>query len=352
MGTSSLALTIEPLQASDHEAMRALALRSPDTGIVQFAQDLLVPQQVADRALGDDSETFVARQGEMLAGLAKVSYASIQYEGCVRPAGLLSSLMVYPDYRRRGIAAALASRRLEAVAERLGSDAVALANIQEGNVGSLRAAAKWRTAQTRTFYLTTTPTKPSAAQADPRALTVRLARVGDLEEVARGLGQFYDRADFYRPQSPDSLLEWVAAPDQSSSPRAYLMAVDAQGNIAAGLGLTYGYQFATLKLVRMPFWVRVLNMAVNQLPRDGVLRPASVDLFFHLPGRQDAAISLWEAARSQWRRHAHILILGFDGQGPLGPLQKTLKLTQGTRLTTAVRADIPPDPARPFAPWL
>lgn len=345
-----MTLTIEPYHPGDHANLARLARQSPDAGLVRFAAEFLVSPDAADRMLGCEGQTYVAWADGEMAGAAKVTFGELQYEGVARPGALLGNLMVHPDFRRRGIASALAARRAEEARGRLGSDGVLLANIQFGNEGSLRIARKWQTAASRPYVAVAAPVRTGAVRSDS-PWTVRAAAEADLHEIAEGLQAFYGSANFYRPQDVRRLAHWVA---ETGAPplRQYLVAVGANGRIMAGMGLTYLYRCVELRLVAIPGWVRVLNMVLREIPKGGIIREAEVDLVFHGPDGLEAASYLWERARSDWSREANTIMLAFDPEGPLGPLTRKLRLRGGVRMQAAVRADIPLDSSRPIAPWL
>jgi len=337
------------LRPEDFPELRTLARESPDTGLVPFASEFIVPPDEADRALGTDAATYIARIDGAMAGTAKVTYGEIQYEGAVRGGALLGDLMVHPRFRRRGVATRLALHRIAAAEERLGADAVLLADIQRGNQGSLRNAAKWQTAASRPFVAVTVPTSPGAPT--PRgSFRVREAEPGDLEEIARGIAECYGDANFHRPQQAEDLAAWLGRGEDPL--RRYLVALDASGAIAAGLGLTHLHRCLALRIGPLPLFARLMNLVARELPPDGMIRAAEVDLLFHRPGRAAAAIELWQAAGGRWAADANALMLCFDPAGPLAELAARLRLRRGVAMQAAVRAPVPPDPARPLVPWL
>lgn len=353
-GGPILSLTIAPFQAADYAQFSALARESPDTGLIHFSAEHVVPPDEADNALGVEAQIFVAWSDGEPVGAADVIFGNVQYEGEPRPAALLGSLMgglmVHPRYRRRGVASALAAHRVAVARERLGPGAVVLADIQQGNIGSLRTAAKWCNAQSRPFVTTATRVGASAPADGP--FSVRPATSEDIAEILDGLQEFYASANFYRPQDSTTLRKWIAEPG-TSPPRSYFVATDARGRIVAGLGITHLYRYLAHRVVNLPFWMRALDFIFHEMPDGGLLREADVGLVFHRPGDIAAAHQLWEAARGGLAGEANSLLFSFDPQGPLGPLAARLwRRAGGVRLQAAVLADKPPDPARPLAPWV
>jgi len=348
-----MAISIAPFQTADYPELMALASASPDTGLAHFTAEHLQPPDEANRALCVDAELFVARVDGALVGAADVSYGQIQYEGEVRSAALLGSLMgslmVHPAHRRQGVASALASHRVAAARRRLGQDAILLADIQQGNVGSQRTAAKWRTAESRPFITAASPVRPSAAPEGP--FTVRAATIADLDEILVGLRAFYREANFYRPQSAETLRPWIAEMGPAP-PRRYFVATERGGRVVAGLGITHLYRYLAHRVVDMPLWMQGLNLVFREIPSGGVLREADVGLVFHRGDGVAAAHQLWEAVRHGLGGQANTLLFSYDPQGPLAPLASRLRLRSGVRLQTAIFAAKSPDPARPLAPWV
>lgn len=353
-GALVLTLTIAPYQPQDYARLCVLARKSPDTGLVHFTAEHLVPPDEADHALGVEAQIFVAWVDGEPAGAADVIYGNIQYEGERRPAALLGSLMgslmVHPRHRRHGVASALAAHRVAAAREHLGPGAVLLADIQQGNIGSLRTAAKWCNAESRPFVMTAT--RVSRATPSGGRFTVRPATPADVDEILDGLQAFYASANFYRPQDPASLRQWIAEPGVSS-PRAYFVATDASGRIVAGLGITHLYRYLAHRIVGLPLWMRALDLIFHEMPAGGLLREADLGLLFHRPDSLAVAHQLWEAARSGLAGDANTLLLTFDPQGPLAPLAAQLwRRVGGGNVQAAILADRPPDPARPLVPWV
>jgi GNAT superfamily N-acetyltransferase len=345
-----MAITIDRLNAGDFGDFSRLARDSPDAGAIKFAPEYRVSPDDADRDLGFDAATYVARVDGQVVGAGRVSYATVQYEGAVRPAALLSSLMVHPRHRRRGIGTALTQHRLAAAHERLGPDGLIVANVPRGNAASLATTAQWQTALSRPFATATARLAPSA-RLPGGPWTVRPASVDDLDEVADRLGRFWSPATFHRPRSADDLRPWISEPS-ADAPRAYLVSVDDAGHILAGLGVTYLYRYWGLRVVSLPLWMRLANRAVHVIPSDQVIRQVDVDLVFHDPDDLGPAQHLWETVKQQWVREASTLSISFDTAGPLSPLAQAVGIRHGTMLQVAVRADRTLDPSRPLAPWV
>src|SRR5262249_33130937 len=133
---------LRPARTDDYEALVALAISSADTGAVRVAPRYLCNPVEAWAALKPDLEWVVAEaETGALIGAAQVTLGETEIEGERHPYAGLSGLMVHPDHRRRGVAAALTRWRLD----RAGTDAVVAAAIQTGNVGSTANTRGWAT---------------------------------------------------------------------------------------------------------------------------------------------------------------------------------------------------------------
>lgn len=115
------AFTLREATPADAVAIEDLSDRSPDGGAVSFrARDHVDPQRVhdADRrtAVGVVAE---APGVEGVVGSARMVLGRLRYDGEERAYVLLSSLMVDPAVRRRGLGTALVRWRIERAATAL-----------------------------------------------------------------------------------------------------------------------------------------------------------------------------------------------------------------------------------------
>jgi GNAT superfamily N-acetyltransferase len=253
-------------------------------------------------------------------GLGLVNLGESLYEGEVRPFAYLNSLSVHPDFRRRGIASRLALWRVDAAREhfrQVGKEGVIVAGIQSGNIGSIQTATKWSTQRLEghsQLGIVKMRRKP------PRrvgGLKLRRAQDGDWEELAARENEFYRDHNFYPPQTAQSLRAWRVQSAFGHPLHDYFVVVDGQGNIIAGLGMTDEGRLRTDRIVRMTAPLRLANLALKMVPRDGVVKRLRAEHLWFDEGRPEAGKYAWEAARWVWRDRASLLSIFFDPQSPV-----------------------------------
>ncbi|MBB2891566.1 GNAT family N-acetyltransferase [Flexivirga oryzae] len=337
-------MTFEVREAGegDEEAIAALHRASPDGGAVRFR---VITHA---RESGGRSRSVVAVDGGRVVGAATVSLGDFRYAGQVRPYALLGSLTVDPGHRRQGIGAALARWRIECAEKLSGSEVVVLANIQKGNAGSLAAARRWATAFTSPAVSVPVPMR-RRPPGPVDGLTFR-SGVDDLTQIVDGFTAFTADHDFARVFDAESLRAWLTATPVPVPVHHYRVAVDGDGAVVAGLALREEGLLHTMQLVHMPVAIRVANVALRVVPKDGRLRNLGVEHLWFAPGRIDAARALWEDTRWSWRDRGTGLLVTVDPRSPAVGVLRLRPWTPTTSVTTAVRADPPLDPARIFAP--
>jgi GNAT superfamily N-acetyltransferase len=255
-----------------------------------------------------------------LIGMGLVDLGECQFEGDLYPCAYLNSLSVHPDFRRRGVATRLAQWRVDIARDyfsQQGKDGIIYAGIQGGNTGSISTAAKWST-QRLDEHNQAGVAKVRSKRPEPvEGLRVRRATPADLEEIAEKQNDFYRDYNFYPPQTAADLHEWLSLTAFGERFRAYCVAVDSQGNIVAGLGVTaLGYLMSD-HIVRLPTPLKIANLILQIVPRDGVARRLSITRFWFSPGMERAGVFLWESARWLLRKHGTMLMIFFDPRSTL-----------------------------------
>jgi GNAT superfamily N-acetyltransferase len=333
----------------DAPALAELGEQTPETGAVAFHSEFHVDPYVALLAIRPNTIGVVAEapNADGLAGIGLMSFGECRYEEVMRPYAYLYSLSVHPRYRRQGLASRLAAWRVAQAIERSGEDVVVAAGMQAGNEGSIRTAQSWfRQRFDRVQAVVTKPrSRPPSA---PAGLVVRPAEGGDFEEIAIRQNAFYGGYNLYPPQTAESLTEWRAQAPLGFPIHDYLVATDAEGDLVAGLALTEEGRLMSSRLVHMVAPLRIANLILQVVPRDGRLRRVLAESVWFAPGRQDAAAYLWESARWLWRDRGSMFMTFFDSQSSLAraiPLPRFMPRQVGTLV---VRGPGPMDEHRPI----
>jgi GNAT superfamily N-acetyltransferase len=329
----------------DGPGLARLSEQSPDTGEISFTACYHVDAVQTLKALWPDSAGVVAEPTDSpgtLVGMGLVSFGRCRFEGEERPYALLSSLKVHPQYRRQGVAARLATWRIEEARGRVGRDGVILANIQKNNTGSIANARKWATQIAGQFVVSVNPMRARAPRAKGAMdISVRVAREGDLPEIVAGLNRFYGDHNLSRADTVESLRDWLRNTPFADPFRHYLVAVTSAGQIIAGVALTEECRLRTMVVGHMPTAMRVASRLLRLLPPDGVVREVLAERLWFAPGQAAAARHLWEGVRWQWRGRGTTLMAFFDPRGPLpGVIRQPLWVPRG-RSTLALNAPVP-----------
>lgn len=337
-------------QPSDAGAVRRLGEASPDGGAVQFrvVEHAQMPAEGDGLTRGQRVVT-VDRTTDGVIGSATMTTGRFHYEGRQRPFALLGALQVHPEHRQHGVGAALAQWRIARAEQVCGAAVVVVADIQKGNVASLAVARRWATSFSPPA-LTVPVTMRGKPGRTPTGVTIRQAHAEDLPAVARGVTGFTTEQNFARIWTPDRLDAWLAWSPIAQPVRHYLVAADRNGTILAGIAIREEALLHTMELVRMPAGIRVANVFLRVVPKDGRLRNLVVEHLWFAPNAEDAAAALWQDVRWNWRTRGSNLVITIDPRSPVRSLLGLRPWTPTTSITTAVRADQPVDPSRLVAP--
>lgn len=379
-----MTITLRELGPADGPAIARLCAEAPDTGRVSFSPVYKGDAYETLRTLKPGMVGVVAEAAEHdgLVGMGLLEFGRCLVAGRPQPYALLSSLMVHPNFRRRGIASRLARWRVDRAEERLGEDGIILANVQRGNTASRRTAERWTTQvlppfSAIPFRFRRRPPRP------PAGIEVRPVERADLGSFADHLDHFYGEHVLHRPETPDDLGGWleatrgavasatdgsvtaevataagaaaevaeaagatgghartgIASPSIRSPPNRHLLvATDRSGALLAGLSVDEVHHLMTLRVAKLPFVMRAADRALSLLPADGEMRIIRVGRFWFAPGRQDAARYLFETVRHRWRGTATAIVAVVDERSPIAPAYGIRPWSPRGRASTFVRS--------------
>jgi GNAT superfamily N-acetyltransferase len=341
---------LRDLEPGDGPRIAALLAAGPDTGMVRLRAEYRIDPYRALTFGGHDSGVVVESDDlEGLAGLGMVHLGEEMVCGERRPFGYLHTLVVHPACRRRGMARAIAERRVAMATESLGSDAVIIATIQQGNVGSFANARSWATQMSRPMLTMVVP-MPKSPPAGASAGRVRPARPEDLAEFAVRYNVFHEDFDLWSPAGEEGLARWLAASPVAETINGLWVVEDAAGNLQAGMGVTDTRPITTTHVDSMPAVMRALNLLVRLVPSSGTVDALTVSRPWFQTGRESAARTLFETVRWELRSRGDAVSCTFDPLGTAARMIPRPRLQMTSKLSLAVRTPATLRPERFIAP--
>ena len=340
------------LAPDDGPAIAALFDASPDTGLIRFRPAFQVDPYVALTYDGRQTGVVVERDDhDGLVGLGLVEISDVVIRGRSTPCALLHSLVVHPDVRRQGVARAIVARRLARAKETLGENAVVLATIQQGNDGSIAAAARWASSFSETIWSVAIGLRGSAPRAPVQRLTVRPANDRDLEAFAAGHAASRDGFDLWPPADAGELGRWLArSPVEGSRINELWVVEDAKHDILAGLGATEVRRSSLLHVGTLPLPMRLINAFARVVPRGGVMEQVRLSRMWFRPGAEGPAQFLFESLRWRSGERGNVVVASFDPRGPVRRMASTPRWLPKAQFSLAIRAPEELRPDRPIEP--
>ena len=328
-------VTLRAAQDGDGSALTKLAAEAADTGAIRFAPHFLYDPLEAMRIMRPEAQWVLAETDEgLLVGAGQLDFDHVVIEGEVYRSAHLSSLMVHPDHRRRGIATALTEWRLE----HAGPDAVVVAAIQSGNKGSFANARKWAT---QIFGALLVPVLKAETGPLPTHLELREPlEDAEWEQVAAGLDEYERGWNLRVPQTADAIRTRLARSPLPDPVQRQIVAVQG-GRIVGGCEVQEPGRLQTFVVERVPPALRVLNVLLRLVPKGGELRAVLAGRLWHVPGRVDVGHALWAYARaSAAERGFNTVSMQFDPRGPLAQFVPVRPWTPKGKLSVAVRSPV------------
>jgi GNAT superfamily N-acetyltransferase len=316
--TNSSPFWLRQLTPEDSLAYGRLIINSPDTGAIRVAVHFEIDPYTAVMSAHPSSVGVVAETSEYegFIGSGLLRFGQCQWEDTVRPYALLNTLVVHPDFRRRGVASRLAKWREEYAYQRFGEEGVTFAMIQKNNVGSELTAKKWY----KQFLPDRMMIIPMKLRAVPptqmNEFIVRAIESSEFEQAAGQQNQFYKDYNLYPPETGESLAGWCAETPFEKPFHHYFVLTDRSNNILAGLGLSENYRLRKLLITQVPKTLEIMNKFLKVLPADGIIRELNISRIWFAPGQLKAAQYLFETVRSEWRDKGNSLVAFSDTRGP------------------------------------
>lgn len=335
--------TMEP---GDGASFSALAEAAPDGGLVTFFPRYLIDPYThlvcEDPATTAVVVTHPEHPGIVGAGL--VTLLDAYLGGTLHRAAYLSSLLVHPRVRRRGVATRIAAWRIQHARAQAGDDVVIFANIQQGNTASEGNAYKWATQFLPGPVVTPLPVLPKPP-ANPGGWAVRPAEDAELPQLAERANTFYAEYNLHVP---------VEEAHKAMEPphTQWMVAVDENGEIAAGVVLQETFRESELVVQHMPLAIRMANVFLKAIPPDGVLKQATLSYLWYVPGAESAARYLVKRLRHDWRNACKVLVFTYDRRSPLHDLLDITPWQPTTALNVALYSPQPVDEHALVNPFL
>jgi GNAT superfamily N-acetyltransferase len=334
-------------ETGDAATLRRLRAASSDGGRVAFR-----PRQHRDEVdvaslRGPGFHDFVAEVGGHIVGAGSLTFSQASAGEEVVDLAWLSGLVVAPDFRRQGVARALTTARLAAVADR-GDPHVVAAAIQAGNDASMSNALRWADRVLGTISVTPVPSprqKPSEPGGD---LRVRSAVPADLPAIVEGI-RSSSRALVLAPvPTVDELGSWLGVLVDGDPLRHYFVATDGSGRVLAGLAIEEEAKVFSLEVTRMPPAIAFANLFLRVVPRDRHLRNLNVRFPWFHPSHEKSAQMLWHQVRWRMRAQGTTVVRSVDATGPVARALAVPRWLPATALSVVVRES----PGQPVLPRL
>ena len=336
--------------SQDGSALIDLLESSPDTGALAINSKYLInPYELFlaghENALGVTAETVEGK----LVGVCFVRFNQLLVEGQLRDAAFLHTIVVHPDHRRQGIAAQMTQWCVDRIQERSGPGCLIYAGVQDRNVASFATAQKWMPETAGYFYGSAVPMRSQPPKSLP-GIVNRVAGINEFDKISRHLNTFYQDHNFSPYETSERLESWLEYSPFNTPFRHYYIAVDDDGNLLAGLGLTESYRATELHVVRMPNYMRWLNKVLKVVPQDGIMRRLGISKIWFAPNQLKVAQHLWESLRWQYRDKGNSLMFYYDPASLIADISKIPFWMPKAKLALIVNNPLEMNDALPIYP--
>lgn len=346
--TNTSPLTLRQLTANDSLKYGKLITESPDTGAIRVSLRFEIDPYTTVINAHPGSVGVLAETPEYdgFIGAGLVRLGRCQWEGRNVPYALLNTLVVHPNFRRRGVASRLAKWREEYARQQFGKEeGVTFAIIQKNNTGSELTAKKWYR-QFLTDRLVIIPMKVrSKPLVQMTEFIVRKVSPNEMEEVVAKQNRFYRDFNLYPAETAESLTHWLKESPFDTPYHHYFVVADRSGNILAGLGLSENGRMRKLIVEHVPPMLEFLNRFLKVVPPDRIMRELNLSRIWFAEGQLKAAQYLLETLRWEWRDKGTSIMNSTDIRSPVLDIYNIRPWTIKSMGGVALRApmDMPED---------
>ena len=351
-----LNLNLRPLIDEDGPAMAGLSFSAPNNGGIGYAANYRVDAVKGAKALYGDMEGVAACApgSARMVGVGITRYGTCLVEGEPAPFAVIGNLVVHPDFRNLGLVDLLVDWQVRAARERIGAQGIMLANYQRSNLAYDRVFRRYmndRVGPLEYHPLRGLPDapQPHTAGADGPISAGPLAE-NEYETFASRLNEFYADYNFHQPASAQSLEALVRRSPVASPIRHAYTAVDARGNLLAGLIVNEEYRVRELEIRSLPRVMAALNRVIHHVPEDGSVREIILDHLWFRPGQMRAAQHLIDTVRWIWSNRVTTVSSMIDPRGQLKELFPSRPWSVMARVVLTASSPRPIDPNRLVRP--
>lgn len=346
-------LQLRPLTEPDGPALAGLSFSAPVNGGIGYAANYYVDAVRGARALYGDMDGVAATPpgSTRMVGVGITRYGDCLYEGDLLPFALIGNLVVHPDFRNQGLIEALVEWQIQKARERVGEGGLLMANYQRGNLAYdrvFRRVLKGRAGPLLYHVLRGLPDAPTAPGLN--GLSVGPLGEDELEQFSARLNAFYEGFNFHQPASPATLSEQIARTPFTSPIRHAYAAVDARGNLLAGLLVNEEYRVRELEIRSLPASLALINRVLRIIPAGGAVREVLLNHVWFQPGQARAARHMIDTVRWIWANRATSFSTLIDPRGPLDALIPRRPWSVTTRTVLAVQGPRPMNGGRLIRP--
>jgi hypothetical protein len=272
-------------------------------------------------------------------GAGLVQLGRCQWEGKNAPYALLNTLVVHPNYRRRGVASRLAKWREEYALQHFGEEeGVTFALIQKNNTGSELTARKWYRQFLPDRLVVIPMNMRSKPLAQPTEFRAHEISPKEIEEVVSKQNYFYENYNLYPPETAEGLAHWCHESPFDTPYHHYFVVTDRSDRILAGAGLAEHCRLRKLIVEQVPPVLEFLNRFLKAVPSDRIMKELGLSRFWFTEGKISAAQYLFETIRWEWRDKGTSILCVSDARSPILGIYRARPWTMKTMSSIALRA--------------